>query len=133
MACFGAINLSTGRFVSQMHPVFNGESFMTFVRHLIRHRRRGKRMIVILDNAAYHHSKVLKPLLHRQRKVLTFLFLPPYSPQLSPIERVWKLARRLATHNQYFATLPAVLNAVNACFKRWARPNEILRRLCCIT
>lgn len=132
MACFGAVNLSTGRFVSQMHPVFNGESFKTFVRHLLRHRRRGKRMIVVLDNAAYHHSKLLKPLLHQYRKVLTFLFLPPYSPQLSPIERVWKLARRLATHNQYFATLPEVLNAVNTCFKRWECPSEILRRLCCI-
>lgn len=133
VACFGAVNLSTGRFVSQMHHVFNGETFKVFVRHLLRHRRRGKRMIVVLDNAAYHHSKLLKPLLHRYRKVLTFLFLPPYSPQLSPIERVWKLARRLATHNQYFATLPAVLDAVNACFKRWERPNEVLRRLCCIT
>ena len=60
-------------------------------------------------------------------------FLPPYSPQLAPIERVWKLTRRLATHNRYFATLPDVLKAVNACFDRWRRPNKVLRRLCCIT
>jgi transposase len=58
---------------------------------------------------------------------------PPYSPQLAPIERVWKLTRRLATHNRYFATLPEVLKAVNACFNHWRRPNKVLRRLCCIT
>jgi len=35
-------------------------------------------------------------------------FLSPYSPELNPIERVWKLIRRLATHNQYFQTLTQV-------------------------
>ena len=48
---------------------------------------------------------------------LRLLFLPPYSPQLAPIQPVWKLTRRLATHNRYFATLPEVLKAVNACFR----------------
>ena len=56
------------------------------------------------------------------------------NPSLSAnIERVWKLTRRLATHNRYFAMLPEVLLAVNACFDRWRRPNQVLRRLCCIT
>jgi hypothetical protein len=40
---------------------------------------------------------------------------------------------RLATHNRYFATLPDVLKAVNACFDRRRRPNNVLRRLCGIT
>jgi hypothetical protein len=61
VACFGAVNLSTGRFVSQFCPLFNGESFQAFIRHLLRHRRPGKRMIAVLDNAAYHHSRVLAP------------------------------------------------------------------------
>jgi transposase len=132
VACFGAVNLSTGRFVTQFNPVFNGETFEAFLRHLLRHRRRGRRMVVVLDNAAYHHSKSLKPLLCKYRRLLLLLFLPPYSPQLSPIERVWKLARRLATHNRYFATLPAVLKTVTDCFRRWEKANEVLRRLCCI-
>ena len=73
------------------------------------------------------------PYLRCHARDLRLLFLPPYSPQLAPIERVWKLTRRLATHNRYFATLPEVLKAVNACFDRWRRPNDVLRRLCCIT
>ncbi|MGE8451066.1 MAG: transposase, partial [Pseudomonadales bacterium] len=74
----------------------------------------------------------LKPLLHKYRRHMTLLFLPPYSPQLAPIERVWKLTRRLGLHNRYFATLVEVLSAVDACFQQWKRPNEVLRRLCCI-
>lgn len=57
-------------------------------------------------------------------------FLPAYSPELAPIERVWKLARRLATHNQYFATLNELVAAVNSCFDLWKKPNRILQRLC---
>lgn len=133
VACFGAVNLSTGRLVTWFCPVFNGATFEAFTRRLLRHRRPGRRMILVLDNAAYHHSAVLEPLLRKHRRVLRLLFLPPYSPQLSTIERVWKLTRRLATHNRYFPDLLAVLQAVTTCFIRWQRPNEILRRLCCIT
>lgn len=133
VACFGAVNLSTGRLVTAFQPVFNGETFETFVRRLLRHGRRGRRMVLVLDNAAYHHARVLKPLLNKHRRHLSLFFLPPYCPQLSMIERVWKLTRRLATHNRHFPTLAAVLDAVTACFHQWRKPNNTLRRLCCIT
>ncbi|WP_459569402.1 IS630 family transposase, partial [Cupriavidus sp. 8B] len=121
VACFGAVSLSTGRFVWQACPVFNAETFASFLRQLLRHRRRGKRIVVVLDNARYHHAILLRPLLRKYRRHLTLLFLPPYSPQLAPIERVWKLTRRLVLHNRYFATLAEVLSAVDACFQYWKR------------
>jgi transposase len=133
VACFGAVNLQTGRLVRALCPVFNAETFRTFLRQLLRHRRRGKRMIVLLDNAKYHHAVLLRPFLRKHRASLRLLFLPPYSPQLAPIERVWKLVRRLVLHNRHFPTLDAVLQAVSACFRLWQKPNAVLRRLCCIT
>jgi transposase len=60
-------------------------------------------------------------------------YLPPYSPELNPIERVWKLLRKLRIHNQYFETLDRLLDEVTEQLTVWARPNDILRRLCCIT
>jgi transposase len=132
IACFGAVSLSTGRLVHALSPVFNAETFQCFLRLLLRHKRPGKRMVVILDNAKYHHAILLAPFLRQHRRSLTLLFLPPYSPQLSPIERVWKLLRRLALHNRYFATLDAVIGAVAAFFRPWRKPNEVLRRLCCV-
>lgn len=85
---------------------------------------------MVLDNARYHHALLLASLLRKYRKVLTLLFLPPYSPQLAPVERVWKLARRLATHNRFFATLDELLCAVESCFDWWKKPNAVLCRLC---
>lgn len=132
VACFGAVNVRSGKFVSRNAPWFNAETFEVFLKQLIRHRTRGKRMVLVLDNAKYHHARSLAPLLRRYRKGLTLLYLPPYSPQLNTIERLWKLARRLATHNRYFATLEALIQAVSTQFRRWRRPNTVLRRLCCI-
>jgi len=132
VACFGAVNLRTGQFVRRICKVFNATTFQRFLVQLRRYRMRGRRIILVLDNAPYHQAVILAPFLRQQAAHLKLLFLPPYSPQLAPIERVWKLTRRLATHNRYFPTLGEVLKAVNACFNRWRHPNAILRRLCCI-
>lgn len=133
VACFGAVNLRSGTLVAQRATWFNGETFEAFLKVLLRHRAKGKRLVLILDNAKYHHSRSLTPLLRKYRRVLTLLYLPPYSPKLNSIERVWKLARRLATHNRYFATLDEIVGAVFEQFDCWRRPNAVLQRLCCIT
>jgi len=132
VACFGAVSLADGRFVWDTSPVFNAKTFGAFLRRLLRRRSGAKRMVVVLDNARYHHAILLKPFLRKHRRVLTLLFLPPYSPQLAPIERVWKLTRRMVMHNRYFATLAAVIEAITPCFRQWRKPNPVLRRLCCI-
>ena len=130
IACFGAVQLGSGQFVWTTATKFNAETFERFLRQLLRHRRRSKRMVVVLDNAGYHHARCLRAFLCRVRSMLTLLFLPPYSPQLAPIERVWKLARRLATHNRYFAKLWQLVAAVVRCFEAWRKPNRVLHRLC---
>ena len=116
VACLGAANLRAGKLVTAFEPKFNAESFERFLKTLLKHRSRGKRLVLVLDNAKYHHARALLPWLQRQRKVLTLLFLPPYSPDLNPIERVWKLTRRLATHNRHFPTLDNVVEAVQERF-----------------
>jgi transposase len=133
VACFGAVNLRTGQFVRHLCPVFNAKTFLRFLKQLLPQRARRRRMVVVLDNVRYHHARLLKPFLRQHRRHLRLFFLPPYSPQLSMIERVWKLARRLATHNRYFPALEDIVRAVSACFDRWRRPNAVLKRLCCIT
>jgi transposase len=89
-------------------------------------------MVVVLDNARYHRARLLTEFLRSHRSCMRLDFLPPYSPQLAPIERVWKLLRRLATHNQYFPELKDLLEAVMRQVDLWAKPNDILKRLCCI-
>lgn len=117
VACFGAVSLSAGKFIRAMcGEKFDAVTFETFPKKLLRHHSHGRRMVIVLDNARYHHAVLLQLLLRKYRAVLSFLFLPPYSPQLAPIECVWKLDRRMATHYRYFATLNELLAAVEQCF-----------------
>ena len=51
-----------------------------------------KRSVFILDNASYHKSQKLKELFEKHGHVM--LFLPPYSPDLNPIEKLWGNLKR---------------------------------------
>ena len=66
-------------------------------------------------------------------RTLLLDYLPPYSPELNPIERVWKLTRRQCLHNRYFPVLEEVVAVVETQFENWRNGNETLRRLCAIT
>lgn len=132
VALFGGVNVKTGRLVTMMTPLFDASSFEAFLRILVRHCRRGRRMVVVLDNARYHHAQCLGDFLWRRRGRLRLDYLPPYSPDLNPIERVWKLLRRLRTHNQYFETLDDLMAAVAEQLYIWRAPNSTLAKLCCI-
>jgi transposase len=90
-------------------------------------------MVVVADNARWHHARALSPWLNRHRKSLRLDFLPPYSPELNHIERVWKLTRRLCAHNHYFEALEELIDTVEDQFDLWTKPNSTLRRLCAIT
>ena len=86
--------------------VFNGVTFFAFLRRLrVASHRPDRRVVVIVDNAKYHHTLLHKDWRSRHAKRFALDFLPPYSPDLNPIERVWKLTRRLCVHNRYFPDL----------------------------
>lgn len=62
------------------------------------------RIYLVLDNASHHHSlEVRHWLLHHPR--FKPIFLPPYSPNLNLIERLWRFFHQRVTYNRYFETL----------------------------
>ena len=131
---FGAVRLADSRLVtSKPEGCFDAQTCWRFLRKLRRAtRRRGRKVIVILDNARYHHANLHLDWRRAQRSGFVLLFFPPYSPQLNLIGRVWKLLHRLWLHNRYFPTLPELIQIVDAQFAAWARPNPMHRRLCSV-
>lgn len=132
---FGAVRMRDGKLVFRREDEsFNAATFFQFLRSLKKVAGRGRRpAVVITDNAKYHHAVLHKKWRANNAGTLRLDFLPPYSPELNPIERVWKLTRRLCLHNRYFETLQEVIESVEHQFVRWSSPNEDLRRLCAIT
>jgi hypothetical protein len=133
VALFGAVNVNDGRLVTRFEKQFDAMTFKAFLIQLLRHKKKGKRIVVMLDNARYHHAKILQGFLRKNRNALRLEFLPAYSPELNPIERVWKVTRKICTHNVYFEKLEQVTDSVAKQHAVWKKPNETLRRLCCIT
>lgn len=131
---FGAVRLRGGKFVFQREEnKFNGETFWTFLQTLRQaSRAKGKKIVVVIDNARYHHAKLHKEWREKYADQFALEFLPPYSPELNSIERVWKLTRRICLHNRYFPELDNVIETVESQFDKWKRGSEVLRKLCAI-
>lgn len=131
---FGAVRLRDGKLcTSQPEGTFDAQTCWDYLRKLRNvASRSGRRVVVIIDNAKYHHAN-----LHREWRLayepgFVLLFLPPYSPELNPVERVWKLLRRLWLHNRFFGSLAELTTIVDAQFTVWNQPNPVLKRLCAI-
>jgi len=132
ISTFGAVCAADGRFTYMISPTFNAMTFQVFIKQLLRRRRRNRKMVIILDNARWHHAKLIKPWLHKHRHLIKLFFLPPYSPHLNPMERVWKLTRYLCTHNQYFDSIFVLSQQIQQQFEKWNKRNYELFRLCAI-
>jgi len=132
---FGAVRLRDGKLVYQREEErFNAVTFHTFLKRLRQaSSRSARRVVVVTDNAKYHHAKLHAQWRNEQAPQFVLDFLPPYSPELNPIERLWKLTRRLCLHNRYFPTLDDVVESVESKFSEWTSGNEVVRKLCAIT
>jgi len=58
-------------------------------------------LYIILDNARYYRSKLVQEFLETHSRI-KLVFLPPYSPNLNLIERLWKFFKEETTHNMYY-------------------------------
>lgn len=129
---YGAVRLREGKgFFRPESGMFDGTTFWGFLPQLeSASREPDRRVIVIIDNAKYHHAKLHAGWREEHQGQFLLDFLPPYSPELNPIERVWKRTRRNCLHNAYFPKLAMVVEKVEEQFAKWAEPNVELAHLC---
>jgi hypothetical protein len=91
------------------------EAFADHLRHVGRvyPREKHPRVVLVIDNAPWHRGQPIDAAL-RENPHLEFKRLPSYSPQLNPIERLWKKLRRRATHNRLFDALADLKSSLRA-------------------
>lgn len=81
---FGAFSPITGCSYLLEMPHCNANTFQSFLNHMAEQNSKEFK-ILILDNGAFHHAKKLKI-----PPNIALLFLPPYSPELNPAEKMWR-------------------------------------------
>ncbi|WP_166291812.1 IS630 family transposase [Photorhabdus stackebrandtii] len=69
---------------------------------------------IILDGAGYHRSELVKDWAYVMN--IELHYLPPYSPNLNPIERLWKVMNEQVRNNRYFASAALFRQAIHRFF-----------------
>lgn len=133
----GFIIPETGELIVTEPTWFNYETVIQSLRDFIKKRPLdGKRYCMVLDNAPWHKKAIRLIWTEQQpeysdiREAVDYICLPPYSPDLNPIEQIWRIARREKTHNRYFPSVQALKNTMDKYFEGFATPNEQLKKLC---
>ena len=100
----GAIDLETGQTI--MKDVLTVDALSTIMLLMaVEAMYPGMRLIhVFLDNARYHHAKLVQAWLARPECRIKLHFIPAYCPHLNPIERLWGLMHRHTTHNKCYGS-----------------------------
>lgn len=89
----------------------NADSVLVFLKKIEDRYSDQTKITIILDNARYYRNAKVTEYLKTSR--IAFLFLPPYSPNLNLIERLWKFTRKKVINNVYYEKFSMFRNALN--------------------
>jgi transposase len=126
---FGSYNYYTGQITVSFAERGNSHTFKKHLKKILAAYKGAPKIILVLDNVAYHHAKKIAAWLERH-PVLELFFLPPYSPDLNAVERAWWYMRKKITHNRYLKTLKERKVAFWKMFSHFLKPNDELKIVC---
>jgi transposase len=118
---FGAICPARATGAALVMPYANTEAMNRHLAEIAKAVSPSAHALLVLDGAGWHSTKelVVPP-------NLTLLQLPPYSPELNPVENVWQFLRQNRLANRLFDSYEAI---VDACCKAWnallANPDRV--------
>lgn len=108
---FGAVCPESGRCEGVVMPRVNTEAMNRHMALLSSRLQPDEHAVLVCDRAPWHRSKGL----HVPDNI-SLLLLPPYSPELNPVEQVWQWMRQRFWANRVFTDFDDV---VHACCQAW--------------
>lgn len=99
---YGAVSIKDGQWDSLILPKANTACMQLFLDE-VASRYSTERIVMVLDGAGWH--KAIELTVPENMKLLP---LPPYSPELNPVENIWEELREKNFNNRVFASLDAL-------------------------
>ena len=96
----GALNLQTKELLYVEDECINSQTMIALLLLILKKQKEGK-IYIILDNARYYHANIVKEFLKEHPRII-LRFLPPYSPNLNIIERLWKILKKNVVYNKFY-------------------------------
>lgn len=115
---FGAFSPITGYSFMLELPFCNTEMFQLYLNEFHKHKP-NEYKIIFLDNGAFHKAKrlIIPP-------SIGLIFLPPYSPELNPAEKVWWVLKR-EVNMKVYKTLPQLQDHLQMIIQKIITPKTI--------
>jgi transposase len=108
---FGAICPARATGAALVMPYANTEAMNLHLAEIAKAVSPGAHALLVLDGAGWHSTKELTV-----PPNITLLPLPPYSPELNPVENIWQFLRQNHLANRLFDSYEAI---VDACCEAW--------------
>ena len=122
---FGAVCPERGVGAAVVLPLVNVEAMNVHLAEISRHVTEGAHAVLVLDQAGWHTSPKL-----RVPENISLLPLPPYAPELNPVEQVWAYLRANFLSHRVWNSYDAI---VDACGDAWNKLMSTPERLTSIT
>ncbi|MBF8418462.1 IS630 family transposase, partial [Heyndrickxia coagulans] len=119
---FAAINYETGEVTHYEEEKSNSSAFKRFLELLLSEYPQGK-IVMVLDNSKVHKSQVIKDFL-KENPRLRFVYLPKYSPELNPVEGLWKWLKQDVVNNVFFSKFYQIRSHVAEFMKQASQKNQ---------
>lgn len=98
----GIIDIDSKKVIVREDETLNSESTIEFLKKIEEEYSSKELIHLFCDNARYYRNKAVTEYLKNSKIILHFL--PPYSPNLNPIERLWKFMNEEVINNRYYET-----------------------------
>ncbi len=118
---FGAACPATA--VGLVLPCINRAAMEAHVNAIAEQVPDGRHAVLIVDGAAWHSEKLNQP-------KVTLLRLPPYSPELNPMEQVWLWLKQKWLSNRAYEDYNAIVDACCEAWNQFANNSQLVSRIC---
>jgi len=126
---FGALT-SEHKFYYDFYTSQNSITFRDFLMTLIQNLNKNKKYVLILDNASWHKTAIIKDYLSKYNEWIFVEHIPPYSPELNPIETCWKVTKNAVTKSQHFRTIDSMQLALESFWNKHIFMQNFITYLC---
>jgi hypothetical protein len=131
---FGAVCPGEGKAAAVIMPICNTIAMNHHLREISSQVGAAAHALLVLTpapaeagGAGWHDSQALAI-----PDNITLLALPPYSPELNPVERIWHYLRSHWLANSVFRSLADIMDACEMAWNRFAADPGLIRSLCAV-
>lgn len=122
---FGAVCINTGETEALIYPMSNMDVMKEHLKLISNATPTGKHSVVIMDQASWHQNHLAELFPN-----ITIIHIPPYSPELNPIEQVWSWLRQHELANRCFENYEDIVKSVERAWNNFREDTDRVMSLC---